>query len=378
LIYVDKPEAVAEAASAIRKAPWAAVDTEADSLHHYAEKLCLVQVSVPGADFVLDPLATDLSEAARALSEKPLLFHGADFDVRMIKRAYGVMPATMFDTLLAAQLLGYDRQGYADLAERHCGVKLSKSSQKADWSRRPLDAKMLDYAVNDTKHLDAIRQAMTAELAGLGRLEWHRQSCAKLLKSLAASQDNRLPPEREWQIRGSRELKGRALTLLKALWYWREAEAKRHDRPTFKVLNTEYLIQIAKWAAEHPGQDVGDMPNAPSNVRRQLRGPLNALLREAMDHPQAVFTEAPRQPSKRWTNADEKRLLLLKADRQSVAAELKIHPSLVATNAILEVVASKAPKSVEEIAALDLFMPWQIEVFGESILSISKGEKVTG
>jgi hypothetical protein len=140
------------------------------------------------------------------------------------------------------------------------------------------------------------------------------------------------------------------------------------------VLNTEYLIEIAKWATEHPGTDVGQMPKAPSNVRGQLRGSLNALLKEAETSPEAIYTDAPRPPSKRWTNADEKRLLLLKAERQVLGAELKIHPSLLATNAILEVLASKAPKTREELSGLDAMMPWQVEVFGERILSVTRGE----
>ncbi|HTL69772.1 MAG TPA: HRDC domain-containing protein [Candidatus Eisenbacteria bacterium] len=372
--YVDTPAAVAEAARLTAEAAWSAIDTEADSLHHYVEKLCLVQITIPGEDIVGDPLAADLSPMVLPLQSKPLVMHGADFDIRMLKRAYGYFPVEVFDTMLAAQYLGYEKQGYADLVDRHCGVRLSKSSQKADWSKRPLTETMLDYAVNDTRHLHTLRTNMEAELRELGRLEWHRQHCRKLLKTLSAPEEAKgRDPEREWQMKGSKDLKGAALTVLREIWYWRDEEARRRDRPSFKVLNSEYLIEIARWAAENPGGDVGNMPKAPSNVRRELRDALNRVVRRAEAGPPAVWTNAPRPlERKRWTNEDEKRLLLLKAERQNLGAELKIHPSLIATNAVLEVVACKAPQDREALSALDCLMPWQQEVVAEKFLEITR------
>ena len=159
-----------------------AVDTEADSLHHYIEKLCLVQVSVPEEDMVIDPLVSlDLKPLVELLNRKSLILHGADFDIRILKRFYAFEPREIFDTMIAAQLLGYEKQGLADLAEKHCGVVLSKSAQKADWSVRPLNEKLLLYAANDTHYLLPLRAKLQEELEALGRDGWHRQSCAKLL-----------------------------------------------------------------------------------------------------------------------------------------------------------------------------------------------------
>lgn len=369
--YLDSPQPLAEAVDRVSKAPWAAVDTEADSLHHYFEKLCLLQISVPGEDYLVDPLVPgfDPSPLVHALAERPLILHGADFDIRILKRSYGFSPREIFDTMIAAQILGYERQGLADLVERHCGIRLSKSSQKADWSQRPLTEKMLEYAVNDTLHLDTVSRAMKTELSELGRLEWHRQFCARLLKTLSEPREERVDFSRDWQIKGSKALKGKSLTLLKALWHWREEEARRRDRPSFKILNTDVLLDIAQWSPANPGLDVGMMPKAPSNVRHQLREPLNRVIKEAEAHPQAVFENGPRPAErKRWTNEDAKHLLLLKAERQKLAESLKIHPSLLATNAVLEIVSAKAPKNAEELSRLDCLLPWQIEVFGVSIL----------
>lgn len=374
--YVDTPDVLAEAVQIVARSSWAAVDCEADSLHHYSEKLCLVQISVEGEDLIVDPLAKlDLVPLANALQAcpRPLVLHGADFDLRMVKRASPSFSAReIFDTLIAAQLLGYDRQGYADLVKRHAGVELSKSAQKADWSRRPLDDKLLEYAANDTHFLRPVSERMDAELRELGREEWHRQSCAKLVKSVEVPREERARDGREWQIKGSRDLKGVSLTVLKNLWYWRDHEAQRRDRPSFKVVNTEVLVDIAKWAAEHKGEDVATMPKAPSNVRRDYRDVMNRLIRDAETGPQAVFAVPPKpREKKRWGNAESKRMDELKKDREEIAGPLKIHASLIATNAMLEEVAMARPRTREALRDAGSFMEWQLDLVEERFLKIT-------
>jgi ribonuclease D len=371
LRYVHKAEDLPAAIRALEAAPWAAVDTEADSLHHYVEKLCLLQVSIPEGDFVIDPLAgMDLQPYIDVLVTKHQLLHGADFDLRMIKRFFrGAMPFEIFDTMLGAQLLGYVGQGYADLANRHCGVTLSKASQKADWSRRPLDDKLLDYAANDTHYLRMIVDKMTEELKACGRLEWHRQACARLVRSVTMKSSERVEDGREWQMKGSKELRGLSLTILKSLWYWRDEKAKKRDRPSFKVLNGDTLIDIAKWAVSNPGADVSQMPKAPSPVRYDYRDELNRLIKEAETLPPAEFKSGPKIASKkRWAEKENRKLAALKKVREEVSTELKIHASLIATNAILETIAVEMPANSDELARLDCLMPWQIEIAGELLV----------
>ncbi len=141
---------------------------------------------------MIDPLVPlDLSALAVILENKFLLYHGADFDVRILKKTTPFRPKKMFDTMLAAQLLGYDGCGLADLANKICGVRLSKAAQKADWSRRPLTKDLLEYAVGDTKYLERIYLQMKKELQKLGRLEWHRQACERLLRNLNAAEESK-------------------------------------------------------------------------------------------------------------------------------------------------------------------------------------------
>ena len=271
--FVDTSEVFEEVSRQILAAPWIAIDTEADSLHHYTEKLCLIQVSIPDEDYVIDPLAKlDLAGFFRELSSKNLIFHAADGDVRLMKKAAPFSPKRVFDTMIAAQILGYEKIGLQNLAEKHCGIKLSKAEQKADWSQRPLEEKLIRYAVNDTHYLRTISEAMRGELTALGRYDWHRQQCEKLLETLETLKPVEDNSATSWQIKGARVLKGKELTFLKELWFWRDGLARQKDKPAFKILNSEYLTDLAKWAAANPGVDVGEWKDTGGRGRRSGRG----------------------------------------------------------------------------------------------------------
>ncbi len=374
--YVDRDDLLADACRAIEQSSWAAVDTEADSLHHYFEKLCLVQVSIPGEDYLIDPLCSlNLSPLVEVLNPKTILMHGADFDIRMLRRAGPFAPREVFDTMIAAQLLGHEGQGLADLVQRYCGETLSKVSQKADWSRRPLDDKLMTYAWKDTHYLNTICENLRKELSELGRTEWHQQGCAKLVQSLTSGEEEKKPSEHPWQIKGSKQLSGKALAIFKELWTWREEEGKRRDRPTFKVLHSEALIEIAQWAEKGLGPDVAAVPNAPRNVRGEHREALNRVLARSQTLPPLSFIAEKKPAHKRRPRLDandEKILELLKQKRQEIAAELKIQPSLLATNLILETFAADRPATKESLRKIKLLLPWQEDILAEPFLGVLK------
>ncbi len=352
----------------IAAADWVCIDTEADSLHHYTEKLCLVQVGIPDEDYIFDPLASlDLRPLVEILSQKPLTLHGADFDIRILNRFYGFVPKEVFDTLLAAQLLGYEKQGLADLAFKHCGVVLPKSHQKADWSIRPLAQELLTYAANDTHYLKAIRTHLEEGLESLGRTDWHRESCKRLIKLTTSIKEEPDDDRPAWQIKGSKQLNPKALPILKSLWFWREEEAKRRDRPCFKVLHSEDMVQLARWAFENPGVDVGTMPKANRSIRGEHRGVLNRLISESKDCPPLQYVSAKKhsKPSKRWTKKEEDFFLAMKSERQKLAEDLKIHPSLLGTNASLEILALHPPKNNQDWEKIDVLMSWQKGLLAE-------------
>lgn len=377
LRFIQTQAALKEACKVIAASPWAAIDAEADSLHHYVEKLCLLQVSVKGGDYVIDPLIPlDLTELARTLEPKSLLFHGADFDIRMLKKTAPFMPKQMFDTMLAAQILGYEKFGLADLANKICGVKLSKSAQKADWSRRPLTPDLLEYAAGDTKYLERIYTVMKKELQKLGRFEWHKQACDRLLASLNSEAPREEDPLR-WQLRGSRDLSGRGLTTLRLLWQWRESEAQRMDRPSFKVLNTDYLLMMARWAEQNPDVDIIEWKEAPRHIHRQYREKLNKLLREAQELPETIYSQPEKsgKGGRRLRSSEEARFARLKEERLRLSQKLKIQASVLGTNSILEEIVRRMPKDLEEMRSVEGILPWQAEALAPTFVKILHPEK---
>src|SRR5437762_10419186 len=200
-----------------------AVDTEADSLHCYYEKLCLIQLSFAGNDYLIDPLADfDLAPLAHALTEREIVLQGADFDLRLLRRSLNFVATRIFDTVIAARLLGIREFSFSALVERFFGIVLSKGSQKANWAQRPLPRHMAEYAMNDTRYLLPLAEKLEAGLRERGRLDWFRQSCERALEQ-AAIQRSRDDDE-PWRISGAGKLGGRACAVLRELWQWREKE----------------------------------------------------------------------------------------------------------------------------------------------------------
>ncbi len=371
---IDSQAGVSEACAVIAQSRWAAVDTEADSLHHFVEKLCLLQISTEQEDIVIDTLASlNMSDLMSILKEKPLIFHASDFDLRMLKKFYGFQASEIFDTHIAAQLLGYERQGLADLALRHCSVTLCKKGQKADWSERPLKTELLEYAANDTHYLKPISQRLREELVSLGRIDWFQESCEKLLKTLSlAKEAGTVVSETAWQVKGSKKLDPRVLAVLKELWHWRQEEARRKDRPPFKVLNSETLIEIADWAHKNPGVDVELLPKAPRNVKREYREALNQILEKTKNASPIYFRpeKGSGEPKRKMNSKAKKDFEKLREIRTKIAESLKINPSLLATNSTLELIAVESPKSSRALESLRCLMNWQSKILGEGLIKV--------
>ncbi len=371
--YVDTASALEPVLKSVAKSPWVSVDTEADSLHHYTEKFCLMQLTTPDGNFVIDPLSgIDLLPLLKLLEEKELLLHGADFDIRLMNRLAAFKPRVIFDTVIAAQLLGYDKQSLADIVHRHCNVTLSKASQTTDWSVRPLDEKHIVYAANDTHYLKTVADLMRAELEANHRLAWHHEACEKLLKSILEPRQDDDEERPEWLVKGANKLDGRGLTIVKALWYWRETEAKRLDRPRFKVLTTDTVLDIAEWAAKSHGTDVAEFPGCPRHLKGLYRTPVNEALKKAYAEPETRL-ESKRhhhRPGKQPPGDYKDILGKLKAVREETAKVLGINPSLLGTNAAMDVIIVQNPTSVEKLIATGALMKWQAEILGEAIVKV--------
>ena len=363
-LWVNTPKALDYFITSLRGYFPLALDTEADSLHHYRESVCLIQVSHAEQHFLIDPLdAFPLDELWPPTSRHTWILHGADFDLRMLRRAGAPEPQAVFDTMLAAQLIGLKAFGYGALVEQFCGKTLEKGSQKADWSRRPLSQEMIDYAVQDTEFLEPLMEMLGQQLDDKGRRAWHEQSCARVV---AASQIVREgDPENDWRISGSALLSPEAQAIVKELWHWREHEAEAVDLPVFKVLHGELLLELASWCAANP--KVPPM-GAPCWPRRTSPGRSDRLIK-AIEHGRAAppIPRPPRPERPPRDRAAELRMDKIRVHRDAIAAELGIDPTVIAPKSILQDIARKPETAAAELMAENRWCPWQWELLKPAV-----------
>lgn len=325
-----------------------AVDTEADSLHCYFEKLCLIQISFAGRDILVDPLAgLDLKSLFEILSAKRLILHGADYDLRLMRRTGLCEPRAVFDTMIAARLTSHTEFSLAALVKQYFGIELVKGSQKANWARRPLSEQMEAYARNDTHFLIDLSEILERRLRELGRWEWFEQSCARAVAT--ARVDKERDSETAWRISGSSDLHGRAAALLRALWLWRDAEARSGDRPAFHVLQNEKLIDAATRIDR--GEEVSFSHFSSSRHRRFI-----AAVEAALELPPEEWPHPIRKPRIRPTPDQERFFMRLKTRRDAAAAALELDPALIAPKATLEQIAA------DPDCAHSRLLPWQLEL----------------
>ncbi|MGZ5020298.1 MAG: ribonuclease D [Chthoniobacterales bacterium] len=322
-----------------------AVDTEADSLHCYFEKLCLVQLSFAGKDYLVDPLAGfDLAPLAEVLRDKELVLQGADFDLRLLRRSINFTATRVFDTVIAARLLGIRSFSLAALVEQYFGVRLTKGSQKANWAQRPLPRHMAEYAINDTHYLLPLAEKLEEELKAKGRLEWFHQSCQRSLAQIAV--DRVRDEDEAWRIGGAGTLSQRAGAILRALWQWRDGEARASDRPPFHILQNHLLLQAAK------DFEAGKTPEFRHLTPRRRRLFLQAA-EQALQLPDEVLPRRVRRPGLRPTQDMERVAENLRRRRDVAAEELGLEPSFIAPRAAVESIA------IDEARSETLLVPWQ-------------------
>jgi ribonuclease D len=357
--WITRSDELAALVEGLGVAPLA-LDSEADSMHHYPEKVCLVQLSVDGTDYLLDPLAgLDLAPLAPVLGDaaRPKILHGADYDLRVLDRDFGIRIRGLFDTMVAARLLGESAFGLAALLERHLGVRLDKRFQRADWSRRPLPDEMVRYAVMDTRHLQPLAAMFQRRLEQTGRTEWAAEEFRRLEQVRWTDNEDAEPYRR---VKGSSSLDPRGLATLRELWIVREAEARRRDRPPFKIMHNDVLLALAR---KLPGRhdELEQVRGVPPSWRKGERSArLLAAVARALELPRAELPE-PRIRRRRPRNGPlEKRLKKLCTQRDAVARELGIEPSMLSSRAVLEQVAQRMMEG-RDPATVEGLRSWQAE-----------------
>jgi ribonuclease D len=363
--FLDTETAISGYLDALRRERSVAVDMEADSLYSYREKVCLVQVSAAGANTILDPLACPDALAglgplvADGTVEK--IFHGGDYDVRLLKKQYGFHFRNVFDTAVAAQFTGRARFGLAALLEEFFGVQLDKKHQRANWSARPLKPELLSYAALDTAYLTSLRSRLQEELRDLGRLEWAREEF-RLLEAV-----NPVPPRppRCLDLKGACKLPPRQLALLQALLEVRDASAREWDRPPFKVLSNQVLLA---WAREPPAnrKEVVETSGAGRAILGRLAEQILAAVRTADGLPLCECPRPKLKPHDPLGPGQAKRLERLKRARARAVERLGLPAGFVVNTATLERLARKSPEQAVDCLEKQL-KNWQIEAIGEDL-----------
>jgi ribonuclease D len=350
--------------------PALAIDTESDSLYAYREKVCLIQISIPGADYLIDPLA---APGGSALDVRPLaslfasvdrqkVFHAAEYDVMCLRRDFNFTFDNLFDTMWAARILGWKRVGLGDILQEQFGVALDKKWQRHNWGRRPIEPAALSYARYDTHYLLRLRDVQLRELQQLDRLEEAREVFADLARSKYNGRD--FSPDDLWHIKGVWELDGRAQAILRQLAILRDREARRQDRPGFKVIGDRTLVQIAAQAPHTLDQLRTIEGMTGSQVQRYGPALLEAIARGRRTPP-------PNPPERHAPNPDViTRYEKLRARRKELAARRNVEPDVIVSNAVLMELAQRRPRAVAGLPDLPWFGPWRRRTYGPALIEV--------
>jgi ribonuclease D len=352
-----------------------ALDCEAAGFHRYSDRLCLVQVTVGERTYVVDPLAFDAADLLRGPIEDPeiqVLMHGADFDLRLLKRDLGIRLKGLIDTQIAASLLGEEALGLQSLLESRLGVKLSKKYQRADWAERPLSEGMLEYAASDTRHLPALVDIITQELGEAGRLEWAQEEWRALeeVADEAPTQDE--PEDPVARVKGARKLPTSSVAAIREALAWRDEIARAKDRAPFRVVGDPQLVEAVMTGARRV-EDLTAIKGFPRALAREQGDDLLRRLRDVIARPESELRGYPRDGRRgpgRPPPELEELIERLKKARNSKAQEIGLPRGTLLPNAVIEAIAREAPKDDASLRAVEGMRRWKADVVGAELLEV--------
>ena len=371
-LYVSDNRSLHECAEVLSGVRCFGLDTESDSFYSYRERVCLVQITPEGhGDYIIDPLVEDLDmDILSPIFANPdieAIMHGADYDIVSLKRDFGYEFASIFDTMLAAQMSGFERFGLADLVKGHYDVVLDKRYQRFDWGKRPLPKEALDYAHLDSHFLPELRDILWKRAAETGR-----QS--------ALEEEFELLQGREWngrandpaaylRIKGAGSLDEPNQRVLRALVEAREKMAEGLDRPPFKVLPQSFLLDLARNPTTDPVR-IRRIAGRHARMAQRFSRRLIAAVREGREDTGPLPVKAPSRHGPRlWPN-EERRFNQLKEWRNRRAEEQDLQPALVMPNSVLKALAQAAPRSFVDLAEVEELRRWQRDEYGRELVEV--------
>lgn len=368
--WIDTREDLLRAVDRLESEPAVGVDLEADSLFHFQEKVCLLQLAASDRVFLVDPLAVeDLSPLAPLFANPDVtkVLHGSDYDLRSLDRDFGIRVNGLFDTQIAARFLGLDETGLANLLESRFGVRAEKKFQKKDWSVRPLPDEMLRYGAQDALYLVPLHRMLRKELRELGRLSWVEEECA------IQSRVRYAPPDEGplfLRLRGAGSLDARGLSVAEELLRFRLDTARKKDRPPFKVLGNQTILELAR-RRPATAEELVSVPGVSKGQVRVLGTSLLRCIQGAMDLPEEDLPVYPRKAFHRHGPDVVKRVRALKGWRNKRAVELGLDPAVLLTNAQIQAISLAAPPRPEDLAPVEGIRRWQQTSFGREICEVT-------
>ena len=352
-----------------------AFDTEAASYHRYVDRIYLIQMSSGDETAIIDPLAvTNLKPIGRILANPnvEVIFHDADYDLRVLDRDYGFHARCVFDTRVAAQLAGEPGVGLGSLLEKYFQIAVNKKYQRADWSKRPLSAEMIAYAAGDTAYLVRLRDILAKELKKQNRMAWAEEEF-KRIESFRWTQPNG-DKDAYLRLKGAKTLHGKNLAVPKTLHKWRESAAKKVDRAPFRILGNDALLALAK-ALPTDVEKLKDVQGFPSSAVDRYGADLLKHIQKTLELPKEKWPRVARKPHLKLDEPTQARMARIKTHRKMVSEEVGLEVGLVCPNGLVQAIAIAQPKSLSELKTIAGIKAWQIEALGgEKLLELVNGK----
>lgn len=340
-----------------------AIDTESDSLFSYFDKVCLLQISDDSRHYIIDPLAVDITPLDSLFADPDIvkIFHAAEYDVMTLRRDYGFRFANLFDTMLAARLLQWPKCGLANLLETHFDIQQNKRFQRYNWGRRPLSPAALSYACLDTAYLHALREIQMAALARQNKLA--AATDAFLQVALARMPLRMFNAADFWQIKGAHRLSRQQQAMLQGLYQWRDQQARRLDRPTFKVVSDQALMRLVQ-QTPHTQAQLEKVKGLNDKLAQTQASAILQLLKSPPD------LLPDQRTSRRLRRNARQRTELLLNWRNQLAQDRQVAPQQIFTAAAIRRIARRNPKTRADLQAIEELEIWQVDAYARDILRV--------
>lgn len=370
LEYIRSSDELGRVVTALEETALFAADTEAAGYHRYHDRICLLQISTREQTFLVDTLAIeDLTVLAPlfAGAGREVILHDADYDLRLLHRDHEIRVGGLFDTKVAAQLLGESAFGLGALVEKFLGIRLDKKHQRADWAQRPLPEDMLAYAAEDTRHLPPLRDRLKEELTRLDRLHWAEEEFE--LREHTRWDEPADEDEAYLRIKNTRDLTPRQMAALRELHGWRDEIAERRDVATFRVIGNDVLIAVARELPTQPSE-LRDLRGVPGSLAERYGDDMVAAVARALELPESELPQRVRGPRRPPPDAElDERVDRLKRARDSAAQLLNLDRGFLMPRHQLETVARERPRDLDALSAIPDLRRWQVEALGEQLIS---------